>query len=82
MFTIRVHQPNVRGHAVFECNGYRVVPNGQSTTIVMAQGIGDKATEKSLLVPEGGLAYVMGDSGKTVEVIRTTARPAQLRGVR
>lgn len=81
MFSIRVHQPNVQGHKMHECQGYEVKPNGSTTTILMSLKDG---TTKPITIDRGGMAFVMGDSGKTVEVVRPDSSPrtAQMRGGR
>ena len=79
MFSVRVHLPDKPGHTVHECSGYEVVPHGGNGAITIKMMQGDAVLPVDL--PDGGIAFVMGDSGKTVEVIRTH-RSAALRGVR
>lgn len=80
MFSIKVMLPNVRGHKMHECAGYEVTNRPTGKLIVMELKDG---TKKNVDIPAGGMAYVMGDSGKTVELIRTDEpRAAQLRGTR
>jgi len=78
MFSIKVMLPNVRGHKMHECAEYEVAPRPTGKLIVMKLKDG---TTKNVDIPAGGMAYVMGDSGKTVELIRTDEpRTAQMRG--
>ena len=77
MFSIRVHPANHPGHSMHECREYEIVPNGPVVVIRMRDGEGTRDIE----LTDGGLAFIMGDSGKTVEVVRSRpVRPAQLRG--
>lgn len=68
MFTVRVHLAGLPGHSVYECREYGVTPEGSKVVIRMM--CADGAT-REIELKGGGLAYVMGDSGKTVEVIRS-----------
>ena len=81
MFSIRVHQPNVAGHTMHECVGYKVDPRGSTTTVLMTMKDG---STKPVTIENGGMAFVMGDSGKTVEVVRPSSSPraAVMRGGR
>lgn len=80
MFSIRVHLPNVAGHQMHECQGYKVTPTQRGVTIVMQLRDG---TSKNLEIPSGAQAFVMGDSGKTVDTVGSAApRTAQMRGGR
>lgn len=79
MFSIRVHQPNVPGHRMHECTGYEVKPRPGGAQIVMELRDG---TKKTIDILAGGKAYVMGDSGKTVEVVPNEPRTAVMRGAR
>lgn len=80
MFSIRVHLPNVAGHQMHECVGYKVRPSAKGVTMLLQLRDG---TEKQLDIPSGAQAFVMGDSGKTVDTIGQAApRTAQMRGGR
>ena len=80
MFSIRVHLPDVSGHQMHECQGYNVRPTASGVTIVMELRDG---TKKNLDIPSGAQAFVMGDSGKTVDTVGQAApRTAQMRGGR
>ena len=80
MFSIRVHQPNVAGHTMHECVGYKVDPRGSTTTVLMTMKDG---STKPVTIENGGMAFVMGDSGKTVDTVGQSApRTAQMRGGR
>lgn len=78
MFSLKVHHPGGVGHDVFECTSYGVRPEATGVVRVLLQQQGG---EKEVVIAPGGFAYVMGDGGKTVEVIRARAQGgAQLRG--
>lgn len=80
MFSIKVLRPNVSGHKMHEAAEYEVkrVPTGKLIVMKLKDG-----STKEVEIPTGGMAYVMGDSGKTVELIRTDEpRTAQMRGGR
>ena len=81
MFSIRVHLADNPGHSMYECREYDVILDGAAIVIRMQMADG----QRDVLLRDGGLAFVMGDSGKTVEVVRSrVARPAkvaELRGV-
>lgn len=80
MFSIKVLLPNTPGHRMHECVEYEVQRKGDGKVILMDLKDGSK---KPVEIPRGAMAYVMGDSGKTVELIRTDEpRTAQLRGGR
>lgn len=80
MFSIRVHLPGVSGHQMHECVGYKVKPTATGVTMLLQLRDG---TERPLEIPAGAQAFVMGDSGKTVDTIGQAApRTAQMRGGR
>lgn len=81
MFSIREHQPNKPGHTMHECEGYIVEPRGGTMAILMTMKNG---STKVVTIENGGMAFVMGDSGKTVEVVRPSSSPrtASIRGAR
>lgn len=82
MFSIKVHQPNVPGHKMHECLEYAAHPKADGTyTVAMKKKDG---TTQDITIQRGGMAFVVGDSGKTVDVLRpdSTPRTAQLRGGR
>lgn len=82
MFSIKLHQPDVPGHRMLECQEYEAQPQADGTiTILMT--LKDGST-KPVPIRKGGMAFVMGDGGKTVEVLRPSSSPrtAQLRGGR
>lgn len=80
MFSIRVHQPDTYGHTMYEGLEYEVKPRDGGVTVLLKKKDG---TTQSVSINQGGRAYVMGDSGKTVEVLEPGApRTAQMRGGR
>lgn len=80
MFAIRVHIADQPGHSVKECSEYRVVPNGGGVDVVMQTSDGERVVE----LRRGSIAFVMNQTGKTVDVIRSRRpdgqKQAQLRG--
>lgn len=78
MFAIRVHQPDEQGHDVLECMSYRVRHEPDGSTLMLLEK--SQGAEQTIIVKPGGMAYVMGDSGKTVEVVRARGKVATLRG--
>ncbi len=81
MFSIRVHLANDPGHSVYECKSYDVRPDGTGAIVISMRG-SDGEAERQVAVRNGGLAYVMGDAGKTVEVVRSQAPAAPLKVTR
>lgn len=80
MFSIKVRQPNSDGYKMHPCETYEVKSDaGGVKHIVMTH---KDASTSTVTVLRGGMAFVVNDIGKTVDIIPPPPQNAALRGAR